>query len=201
MNSMNNYAVARQAAEARFCQYDPGEILKKPGVFLENGYICTTFLGESVRVDTQTGKVWVAGRTGDFGETLTVLDWMCDRKEDARASFEFCPVSSLPGVLVSGGTLVMNFVALAAKIGKSPETFLAACKAMGGKSIPLGDIGMELMAFPDLPLQLKFYHADEEFPASMTLLFDRNTLQFIRYETVYYLAACLQNQLVQKIQE
>ncbi len=192
---MDNYAIMRQAAEARFCQYDPEKILKNPGVFLENGCICTTFLGEPVRVDSQTGQVWVAGRAGDFGETLTVLDWLCDRKPGAQAADGFCPVSSLPGVLVSGGSLVMDFGALAAKIDKAPERFLAACKAIGGRPIPLGDIGMELMAFPDLPVQIKFYHADEEFPASITILWNQNTLQFIRYETVYYLADCLRKRL------
>ncbi len=192
---MDNYAIMQRAAEVRFCQYDPREILEKPGVFQENGYICTTFLGEPVRVDLQTGKVSVGGREGSFGESLTVFDWLCDRKSHARAAWEFCPVSSLPGVLVSGSGLTMNFAALAAKTDKNPEAFRAACKALGGTETGAGDIGYTLLAFPDLPLQLKFYHCDEDFPASMTLLWDKNTLQFIRYETVYYLAGCLRQRL------
>ncbi len=192
---MDNYAVARQAAEARFCQYDHDKILQNPYVFRQSNQICTTFFSEAVRVGLETGRITVGEHLADFCETLTIFDWMCDRKEGAQAAWKFCPVNSLPGVLLSGGTLVMNFGALAAKIDKAPERFLAACKAMGGRPIPLGDIGMELMAFPDLPMQIKFYHADEEFPASMTLLFDRNTLQFIRYETVYYLAGCLRSRL------
>lgn len=192
---MDNYAIARQAAEARFCQYDHDKILQNPHVFRRSNQICTTFLGEAVQIDLETGRITVGDHPADFNETLTIFDWLCDRREGARAAWEFCPVSSLPGVLLSGGTLVMNFGALAARIDRNPESFLSACKAMGGRPIPLGDMGVELMAFPDLPLQIKFYHSDEEFPASMTLLFDRNTLQFIRYETVYYLAGALRKQL------
>ena len=60
-------------------------------------------------------------------------------------------------------------------------------------------MGMELMAFADLPVRLKFYFADEEFPASLTVLWDKNILDFIRYETVYYLAACLFSRLSQNL--
>ncbi len=192
---MNNYDVMRRAAEARFRTYDLNKILENPHAFLENDAVCTTFLGEPVRVDIHTGAVTVGGRPGNFGETLTIFDWLCDRKENARAAWDFCPVSSLPGVLVSGSGLVMNCDALAAKIDRAPVSFLCACQALGGKPTGAGDIGYELMAFPDMPLQIKFYHADEDFPASMTLLWDKNTLRFIRYETVYYLAGCLRQRL------
>ncbi len=131
----------------------------------------------------------------DFCESLTIFDWLCDRKEGAQAAREFCPVSSLPGVLVSGNGLVMNLAELAARIDRDPDAFCAACEAMGGKPTGAGDLGFEIMAFPDLPMQIKFYHSDEEFPASMTLLWDKNTLEFIRYETVYYLAGCLRKRL------
>ncbi len=192
---MDNYAIARQAAEARFCQYDHDKILQNPHIFRENDQICTTFLGETARISMETGRITVGGHPADFCETLTIFDWLCDRKQDAKAAWEFCPVSSLPGVLVSGNGLVMNCADLAAKIDQKPDRFLFACQAMGGRPIPLGDIGIELMAFPDLPMQIKFYHCDEEFPASMTLLWDKSTLQFIRYETVYYLAGCVRRRL------
>jgi hypothetical protein len=38
---------------------------------------------------------------------------------------------------------------------------------------------------------LKFYHSDEDFPAGLTFLWDENTLQFIHYETVFYIAGFL----------
>ncbi len=195
---MNNYDVMRRAAQVRFCTYDPAELLKKPGVYPGKDCICTTFLGKPVEVSTKTGAVFFPHeeREGDFGETLTVLDWLCDRKQGAAASGAFCPVSSLPGVLVSGGSLVMNTDALAAKIQKDPDAFHAVCTSLGGREVPMGDLGFELDAFPDLPVRLKFYFADEEFPPSLTFLWDQNILQFIRYETVYYLAGCLRKYLL-----
>ncbi|MDR1028500.1 MAG: DUF3786 domain-containing protein [Clostridiales Family XIII bacterium] len=39
-----------------------------------------------------------------------------------------------------------------------------------------------------LPLYFRFYESDEEFPARITLLWDENTLRFVHYETLYYIA-------------
>ncbi len=192
---MDNYAIALEAAKKYFCTYDMEKVATKSGITHTQTHFYTTFLGEKVEVEKKTGEVFVGGRPADFGEGLTIFDWLCDRKDYARASFAFCPVSSLPGVLVSGGNLVMNFDALADKIDKTPEKFTKVCKALGGTEVEAGDIGFQIMAFPDLPVLLKFYCSDEEFPASLHMMWDKNILQFIRYETVYYLASCLRRRL------
>ena len=44
-------------------------------------------------------------------------------------------------------------------------------------------------------MQLKFYHSDEDFPPSVTLLWDENMLQFVYYETVFYIAGVLLRRL------
>ncbi len=192
LKAMDNYAIATQAAARRFCTYDMERLARKNGVTDGGEFLCTCFLGQAVQINKRTGLItFPDGREADFCEALTVYDWLCDRKDSARAAWEFCPVGSLPGVYVSGGTLGMTGGSLPAKIDQAPRRFLEKCTDLGAKSVEIGDIGMEFMAFPDLPVRLKFYHADEEFPASLTLLWDKNILDFIRYETVYYLAACL----------
>ena len=55
----------------------------------------------------------------------------------------------------------------------------------------LGDMSFRFPVFDGLTVILKFYHSDEEFPASAILLWDSNTLQYIFYETVFYIAGFL----------
>ena len=43
-------------------------------------------------------------------------------------------------------------------------------------------------AFDCLPVLLRFWEADEEFPAQLQLLWDRNTCRYLRYETTFYLS-------------
>lgn len=188
-----------EAARLHFSDYDPKVLAARPGVEERDACLATLFLGTEVRIHRDTGLVTCregdAFRPADFGEALSVYDWLCDRKPDATSSGEFCPVGSLPGVYVGGGGLSMSGGSFPAKIDKAPDRFRAACVAMGGTELPLGDLGFRLNVFPDLPMVLKFYHGDEDFPPSLTFLWDKNTLRFVRYETVYYIAGCLLDRL------
>ena len=49
--------------------------------------------------------------------------------------------------------------------------------------------------FPFLPLYVQYWRGDEEFPPQLTLLWDKNTTQFLHYETVYYLTGFLLERL------
>ncbi len=192
---MSNYDHMLADALRRFTTYDPAALAAHPGVEQRANQLHTVFLGEPVVLDHQKGTATVGGRSADFGETLSILDWLCDGDPCAKAAEEYCTVSSLPGVYVGGSGLTMRADALAQKIHENPEAFRCACRCMGGKELPLGDLGCSLSIFPGLSVCLKFYFGDEEFPPQLTLLWDKNILQFVRYETVYYIAGCLRNRL------
>lgn len=188
---MNNYDIMLRAAQQRFTGYDMVALAKRPGVEDGGAYLYTTFFSQKVAIHKSTGAITVAGQPADFGQTLSILDWLCDRRENAAAAEEFCPVGSLPRVYVSGSNLVISGDALAQKIHHAPDAFRQTMAEMGAKPVSLGDLGFQLQIFPDLPMCLKFYFGDEEFPPQLTLLWDQNILQFVRYETVYYIAGCL----------
>ena len=194
---MNNYEKMQEAARLRFLQYDPERLGSKPGVTNREDFLETCFLGELCRISKTTGHIFFPsrGESADFSESLCVYDWLCDRREDAVAANRFCMVHSLPGIVVSGSGLTMNCDSAAHVIAQNKQAFLALCDTMGGKSADGADFAVIINAFPDLPVLMKFYDADEEFPASLSLLWDENVLQFLRYETVYYLAGCLLRRL------
>ena len=193
---MKNYDRMLEAARLRFLSYDSEALGKRPGVEESAAHLRTRFFAQPAAVEKATGRLMIAGCPADFGQTLSVYDWLCDRREDARLSGEFCPVGSLPGVYVGGKGLTMDMPGLAADIENEPEAFRHAMEIMEAERLPLGDMGYRLQIFPDLPMCLKFYFADEDFPPSLTLLWDQSTLHFVRYETVYYIAGCLRKRLL-----
>ena len=192
---MNNYDRMLDAARRRFLEYDLSELSRRPGVTDEGECLATCFLGHRTLIRKADGAVFLDGRPAKFEEGLCVYDWLCDRRPQASASGELCPVSSLPGVYVRGSGLSMDMEALARRIHCCPEAFCEACARLGGKALPLGDLGFRLEVFPGLPAGLKFYFGDEEFLPRLTLLWDKNILCFVRYETVYYIAGCLERRL------
>ena len=198
---MNNYDRMLDAARRRFLEYDLAVLARRPGVTDGGAYLATCFFGQQTRICKADGTMTLDGKPANFEEGLAVYDWFCDRKPGAAASEDFCPVSSLPGVYVGGSGLSISPESLANAIDGAPAAFERACAAMGAGRVDLGDLGFQLCIFPDLPMCLKFYFGDEEFPPSLTLLWDRNTLQFVRYETIYYIAGCLAERLTALMEE
>lgn len=47
-------------------------------------------------------------------------------------------------------------------------------------------ITFKLNLFPFLPIIIRFWEADDEFPASLQILADRNTLDYMHYETLMF---------------
>lgn len=61
-----------------------------------------------------------------------------------------------------------------------------ACISLSGKELEKGDVSFKLNLFPFLPIIIRFWEADDEFPASLQILADRNTLDYMHYETLMF---------------
>ena len=196
---MNNYEKMQRDAAVRFTSYAAEKMAAKPGITADGKYLTTFFFGACVKVCMATGAVTMDGEPAGFSASLAVYDWLCDGKPDAVAADEFAPVNSLPGVYVRGSGLSMEFPALAQAIEENPTGFRNACIRMGGRAVELGDMGFQIPVFPGLSMQLKFYYSDDEFPPALTFLWDKHMLDFVRYETIYYICGVLGERLLKML--
>ena len=124
---------------------------------------------------------------------LTIFDYLCDAKPGRTPAGEFVSMASLGGHVHTG--LADRSGPLEKAIDADPAAFRRACLSLGGSEVTGGDLCFELKIFPDLPLRLRFWHADEEFPPALDLLWDKNALDFLRYETTWYAAGVLRRQI------
>ena len=65
---------------------------------------------------------------------------------------------------------------------------------------PGGDVSRILDVFDFFPVCVRFWDADEEFPASLQFLWDANALDFLYYETLWYVMGDLLERLTETIQ-
>jgi hypothetical protein len=141
-------------------------------------------------------------QSGDYNEAMTIYDVLCNSVESCHLAHEWVNVKSLPAVL--GGSLERgnDFFQHAAEYFDGKTKALAkACEALGGKKKEKGDAAYELPLFPFLPVVMRFWNSDEEFPASLQLLTDKNMLDYMHYETVMFALSHLLNRLKEKMQE
>ena len=190
----DNYAIQAEEARLRFLTYDQSAML----VPMDDDFLHLRFCGADYRVCRLSGHLF--RRVGEdwlpadsHGEVLTVYDYLCDAKPGRVPAREAVSMAFLGGHVHANLASAPGSLELA--IDRAPDAFRRACEALGGTEASGGDICYDLDLFPDLPVQLRFWHADEDFPPSLDLLWDRNTLQFLRYETTWFAAGVLRGRL------
>ena len=139
---MNNYDKMLADACHRFTTYDMQALAQRPGMEDIGACLKTHFLGETVLLRKEDGRITVGGRAADFGETLSVLDWLCDGKPDAKAAGEYCTVGSLPGIYVGGSGLMMSGGSLAEKIETAPPAVSCGLRSHGRQRSTTGRSGI-----------------------------------------------------------
>ncbi len=201
MNRTNNYALAAENAKKIFLSYDQPALIQKLALSFDDAYLYTSFLGAPYRIERLTGNlerqkdgVWVDGNS--FDEVLSICDLVCDSKEIRTPSGIFKPTAEFGRNFHQ--TLTEGRDPLAEFAQKSPSAFRARLLALGGRETKGADLAFVLPVFDSLELCLHFWFADEEFAPSLRILWDANALQYIRYETMYYVIDCLRARLEEK---
>lgn len=202
--SRSNYDKARDATAAAFLRYDQAAMIRKFGLSHDADALYITFIARDYRVDRRTGAVtWASdtAHTASYNEAMSIYDVLCDSQPLCHLSHEWVNVASLCSI--QGGTLSKDgdfFKNSCARFSGDAAALDRACRALGGIPQPKGDVAYQLPLFPFLPLILRFWEADEDFPASMQVLVDKNTLNFLHYETLMLALSHLMTRLQEESQ-
>ena len=126
---------------------------------------------------------------------MSIFDVLCCSKDSCRLSGRFCNINQLKGTVQSAGAGGMLFVHQIRYLDGKTEQFCRACEALGGDKGSVGDVSYYFHPFDFLPMFLQFWNSDEEFPASLNILWDENILDYMHYETTYFAASHLLSRL------
>lgn len=200
MAKTNNYLIQAAQAKARFLTYDQQALIKKFRLRSDDSYLYTKFLGRTYRIDRATGDMeylqdtWRSGNS--FGEVMTLLDLLCDSREDRWISGSWKSAQSF-GMMFHQNLLEDAKDPMAEAIDRAPEAYRAACAALGAETIPGGDMGYAVELFDGLKIGMLFWHGDEEFAPRLRYLWDANARMYLRYETTYFAMGLLEQRLME----
>jgi hypothetical protein len=71
--------------------------------------------------------------------------------------------------------------------GRDAEGFLKSGLDLGGRATGLGDASFELQVLPRIPVEYILYTQDEEFPAQITINFDRSVSRHLPLDVLWSL--------------
>lgn len=186
----NNYTIAATAARAEFLKYDQDRMIRRFALDHDDERLYIAFYGTRYSINRETGEVLrcADGAPAGFNAVLSIYDVLCYGKENAHLSGEWQTLSNLSPASNFGASGRNLFTRVLAQFSGRVEALRAACVALGGRTSTRADVGFEFSAFPFLPIVLQFWEGDEEFEPRMNFLFDANTLDYIRFETAWYVA-------------
>lgn len=191
--SHSNYEKMKNSVNDSFLQYDQEIMIQKFSLQYDSDYLYISFIGRTYRISRHTGIIhWSDDHfqtihDADYNEVMTIYDVLCYSKENCHLAHEFVNLNSLSTVRT--GNLSANggfFQRTADSFNQKIDSLRHACENLSGKPLPKGDVAFELQLFSFLPVIIRFWEADEEFPASLQILVDKNTLDYMHYETLMF---------------
>ncbi|MDD2958242.1 MAG: DUF3786 domain-containing protein [Lachnospiraceae bacterium] len=193
----SNYEKQVIAARALFLNFSQEKMIQKFSLQWDEQYLYLPFFHWNCRIDRASGRITlntVSGSVdGDYEQVMTIYDYLCHPGELPSLSGEWCPLQSLQRTLSSPSPdrLFGDYVG---HFSGAVDRLWQACEAVGGVRISTArsaDVSVRFQIFPQLPLVFQFWDGDEEFEPRIMLLWDRNSLKFLNFETLYYVVRIL----------
>ena len=196
---MDNYKIQANQAREAFLTYDQEALIQKHRLESDETWLYTSLFEIPYRIRRADGTIrrkenglWVDG--GSFEETMTLLDLLCDSRDDRSLAGQWQNMQSF-GMQFHQNLLEEPRDPFAAKIDADSAWLHRAAAHLGAERIAGGDFGYAFELFDGLKIGLLFWHGDDEFAPRVRYLWDANAKQYIRYETMYFAVSLLRRRI------
>lgn len=195
----SNYDLQLQAAERYFLRYDMEKIAAQFGLRCDKRYLYLPFLGQTHRIDRVTARAEVFADNewlpSGFHAAMTLFDMLTNPNGFPVLSGQWCAHTSLNAV--QGGTLQGSLM-ISPERSAAPFTKITlrrVCEILDAQPDKTGDYACVLPLFPFFSVLLRYWEADEEFPAQLQILWDKSTTRYLHYETTFYTTQAILDRL------
>lgn len=199
------YGPALDQARQAFPHLNPEAVAARAGVDCralsdDTGTFLIPFLGTLYHVAWPAGDVWREGdesrQPADVTTTLILLHYLISADGSPMAD-KWVAFRSLPGGLGyeaafhgrASGRIERAF-------GNNCQAFQEAARVVGGEPLTFGDASFSFRALPRLWMAAVLYLADDEFPASGSILFDGSAPHYLPTEDLAVLGGLLASRLI-----
>lgn len=199
---MSNYEKQVYMARELFLNYRQETMIEKFRLRYDGEYLYMKLLDRNYRILRKSGAVEVQEQKDfkvclDYQAVMTLYDVLCCSKECPALSGEWCPLASLQVTHSSPSADGFTARYAAGFSGKTAE-LAEACRRLGGEkqSVPASaDVCYKIWLFPFFPVIFQFWDGDEEFAPKIMILWDKKSLDFMHFETLYYVMMHLMERL------
>ncbi len=208
MERISNYEISKRRVQGEFLKYDQEKMIQKFALESDEKYLYINFIGHLYRINRHTGLVewsedgFATCVEGEYNEALTIYDLLCDSKDDCQAANDYINLRSMSAIQGSAKKLGDGLFDGKDKIfDHKDELLCGVCEKLGGIKAGKGDVAYEIPLFDFLKCRIQLWNSDEEFEAQLQVFMDKNILDFIRYETVWFAVGHLMKRLMEELEK
>lgn len=200
----SNYDQQVDVGRKIFLEYDQELLIRKFSLQADARWICLTYMNIPFRIERATGRIeemadgqWAECR--NYSTVMTIYDLLCYHKGTAAPALfhQWCTVGTF---VVTGVTDTGTFTKKAAAFFDGHlEELKTACEKLGGipeKPMAGADLTCRIPVTHFFPVLLQFWEGDDEFPPKLQLMWDRNAISFLHFETTFFLQGDLFERLL-----
>lgn len=189
----SNYEKQVYRGRELFLNYGQEEMIRKFQLKHDEAFLYMRLLDREYRILRKSGEVEALGPEGpslclDFQVVMTLYDVLCCSKEHPALSGEWCPLASLQ--VTQSSPAASRFTArYAERFSGRVRELEEACRRLDGEkqSVPASaDVCYKIRLLPFFPVIFQFWDGDEEFAPKIMILWDKKSLDFMHFETLYY---------------
>ncbi|MDO4541783.1 MAG: DUF3786 domain-containing protein [Bacillota bacterium] len=197
---MDNYEKIAEISRQNFIKWDQEEIIARTKIKYDRDYFYLNFCGEPYSVDRKTGVVYrdsgeSKNATSNHNEVMSIYDVICYRKENAIASGRWMTHRQLAHGVPAGSNSSF-YVEYEKRFNNESGNLKNILESFGYEPFSIGDVAYIFPVFDFLPAVFQFWQGDDEFPPLIKFLWDANTLDFLHFETTFYIETHWLSQII-----
>lgn len=185
-----------QLLEADFPELSARALVMSDG---ENGILVTAF-NEGIRLDLIKKEIQREKRNGWHKTEDPFLELMLlvylNNVTAKPCMNEMVSANDLKDAQFFQGPHALETGDLVKKYGRDPGQFLKAGKALGGTALQMADAAVCLRPLPKIPIYYLLWVADEEFPAKVSILFDRSIEYHLSADAIWGIVSVTTNKIL-----
>jgi hypothetical protein len=116
---------------------------------------------------------------------MSIFDILCYSKDNCHLSGRY---NNLKGTIESANSSGSLYIHYEKFFDHKLDLMSRSCEQLGGVKTGKGDVSYLLDTFDFLPMMVQFWESDEEFPASLQILWDENIMDYVHFETSFFIA-------------
>lgn len=194
---MSNYEKVFAYFQEQFRKLDLEEVAGRLGFGLTERNMEVPWFQETCEICRETGEMRMRGEAMPVHDRLIIMHHICFSKPGALHSEKWIPFREVREAACFELAYVRSAVEPMVKaFSGRTEELKEACEALGGVPLQYGDLSYRIPIFPNISLIYIFYDQDEEFPASLNILFESTITSWTHPESVPVLAETLSERLL-----